>query len=298
MLPLDATRTEEAGETRYLGLFDGLNKSVTATIKRKGLALEAMPLIHDSLFAPLNCHTHSYRTDNEKNSFVVGRFIKFHQAGEVEDLYTKATLFKAQDGQAAIANRREFIYIFNPKTHWLAIEEQNGRLPNAGVVERALVKFLRPIAEEMFPDYTLQVNLISRKDELLSVLERATGFTKIEVDITFKNGPTQDQVLQDMAANSLHRLKLSATSERGAHMPRVPETIEGIVKNAAEFGTASITYLETNDKGQTTTARYESECNPETISMRARGDEDPMNFYARISGKIKQLAEKITKLQA
>lgn len=293
LLPLDHAKTGDAGEARYIELFKHFNDSVTKSIKQKRLVTDAKPLINDSFFAALNCEKHVHKQLKDKHNFVVGRFIKFHQAGEVEDLYTKATLFKAQEGQDAVANRKEFLYIFDPLSHWLGIEEQNGRLPNHRAVKSALEQYLQPIAEQYFPDYTLTVNLVSRDEELNAVLERAVGFTKIEVDITFKNGPTQDEVLQDMAANSLHRLKITASSDRGSHMPRVPETIEGIVKNAPQYGQASITYLEQNGKGGTNMARYESESNPQTVSARARGDEDPMSFYGRMVIKIKELARKI-----
>lgn len=293
LLPLDHSKTGDAGEARYIELFKRFNDSVTQSIKQKRLVADAKPLINDSFFAALNSELHIYQHLKNRHAFIVGRFIKFHQAGEVEDLYTKATLFKAQKGQDAVANRKEFLYIFDPHSHWLGIEEQNGRLPNHGAVRSALEQYLNPIVEQFFPDYTLTVNLVSRKDELNSVLDRAIGFTRIEVDITFKNGPTQDEVLQDMAANSLHRLKITASSDRGSHMPRVPETIEGIVRNASQYGQASITYLEQNDKGVTNLARYESESNPETISARARGDEDPMSFYGRMVIKIKELARRI-----
>lgn len=299
LLPLDHKKTGEAGEVRYLQLFEGLNKEVTRTIKARRLVTDAQALVNDSFFAALNCEQHSIKATagRKKSEFVIGRFIKFHQAGEVEDLYTKATLFKAQEGQSAIANRKEFIYIFDPQSHWLAIEEQSGRLPNHKAVEQALIHYLQPIAESLFPDYTLQANLVSRTDQLNEVLARAVGFTKIDVDITFKNGPTQDEVLLDMAKNSLHRLRVTATSERGSHMPKMPETIDGIVRNAAQYGSASITYLEQNDKGVVSTARYESDANPETISTRAKGNEDPIGFYGRICLKLKSLALKLGHIQ-
>ncbi|MDO8778001.1 MAG: DUF4747 family protein [Burkholderiaceae bacterium] len=300
LLPLDHEKTPDAGETRYLKLFDSLNKEVTKTIKNRRLVTDAKALVNDSFFAALNCEQHSNKLIGTKNKydFVVGRFIKFHQAGEVEDLYTKATLFKAQDGQSAIANRKEFIYVFDPETHWLAIEEQNGRLPNQKAVEKALSHYLQPVAEFLFPDYILTVNLVSRTDELNAVLERAVGFTKIDVDITFKNGPTQNEVLQDMARNSLHRLRVTATSERGSHMPKMPETIDGIVRNAAQYGSASITYLEQNDKGGVNVSRYESDSNPETITTRTKGNEDPLGFYGRICLKLKSMAKSLGHIPA
>jgi hypothetical protein len=293
LLPLDQSTTSEAGVARYLELFKHFNDAVTKTIKQKRLVADAKPLINESFFAALNCENHVFKQLKAKHSFVVGRFIKFHQAGEVEDLYTKATLFKAQEGQDAVANRKEFLYIFDPVSHWLGIEEQNGRLPSHSAVKGALEQYLQPIAEQFFPDYTLTVNLVSREEELNAVLERAVGFTKIEVDITFKNGPTQDEVLRDMAANSLHRLKVTASSDRGSHMPRLPETIEGIVKNAPQYGQASITFIEQNEKGGTSMARYESESNPLTVSARAKGDEDPMSFYGRMVVKLKDLAKRV-----
>lgn len=293
LLPLDHTKTGDAGESRYIELFKHFNNSVTKSIKQKRLVTDAKQLVNDSFFAALNCERHVHKQLKDQHTFVVGRFIKFHQAGEVEDLYTKATLFKAQKGQDAVANRKEFLYIFDPVSHWLGIEEQNGRLPNQRAVKSSLEQYFQPLAEQFFPDYTLTVNLVSRDEELISVLERAVGFTKIKIDITFKNGPTQNEVLQDMAANSLHRLKITASSDRGSHMPRVPETIEGFVKNAPQYGQASITYLEQNEKGGTNLARYESESNPQTVSARARGDEDPMSFYGRMVIKIKELARRI-----
>jgi hypothetical protein len=297
LLPLSPKSSSEAGKQRYLDLFNSFNEVVTTCIKERRLVAEAKPLINDSYFAALNCAKYSHievrKSERIKHEFIVGRFIKFHQAGEVEDLYTKATLFKAQTGQNAVANRKEFIYIFDPVSHWIAIEEQGGRLPNHKAVQNALEQYLRPVAEIIFPDYTLTINLVSRSDELNSVLERAVGFSKIEVDITYKNGPTQDEVLSDMAANRLHRLRLTASSSRGSHMPKVPETINGIVRNAAQYGEASITYLESTDSGGTRIARYESDANPETIAVHSKKNEDPISLYSRITLKIKDLAKRL-----
>lgn len=293
LLPLDHSQTGDAGEARYIELFSQFNESVTQSIRARRLVTDAKPLINDSFFAALNCEKHVFKQLKERHNFIVGRFIKFNQAGEVEDLYTKATLFKAQKGQDAVANRKEFLYLFDPVSHWIGIEEQGGRLPNHGAIKAALEQYLQPIADRHFPDYTLTVNLVSKREELNAVLERAVGFTKIEVDITFKNGPTQDEVLQDMAANSLHRLRISASSNRGSHMPRVPETIDGIVRNAPQYGQASITYIEQDEKGVTRQARYESESNPQTVSARATAQEDPMSFYGRMVVKMKELAKRV-----
>lgn len=297
LLPLDTKQTEHAGESRYLQLFDRLNAAVTDSIKSRRLVIDAKPLVNDSYFAALNCEKHTIKTRKEEFNFVVGRFIKFHQAGEVEDLYTKATLFKAQEGQDAIANRKEFLYLFDPLAHWIGIEEQAGRLPSDKSMRKALEHFLLPIVHKHFPDFTLTVNLVSRKDELLAVLERAVGFSKIEIDITYKNGPTQDEVLRDMAVNRLHRLRISASSDRGSHMPKIPETLEGFVKNAPEYGEAKITYLEQNERGGTSVERYESDFNPQTVESRKKADEDPLKFYLRVITKIRALARKTEHLE-
>ena len=97
LLPLDHEKTGDAGLSRYIELFKHFNDSVTKSIKQKRLVTDAKPLINDSFFAALNCENHVHKHLKEQHTFIVGRFIKFHQAGEVEDLYTKATLFKAQE---------------------------------------------------------------------------------------------------------------------------------------------------------------------------------------------------------
>lgn len=295
LLPLNDVETPEVGQEGYLKLFSLLNQEVTSTLKARALLSTAMSLVHDTFFAPLNSRESNSFPEPKgqgKKPFVIGQFIKFTKADFVEDLYTRKTLFQQTGEENAISGRREFSFIFNPETHWIAIENKNGRLPSPHILINALERFFGPIVGNSFPKYTLTVNLVSRRDELFSVLDRAKGFSRIEVELTFKNGPTGDQVLDDFAASRLHKLHLKATAARGGLMPKVPETIEGIVHNVPNYGSASIGFVEEVD-GKRVRSTYQSENSPETIVARASRKEEPENFYKRVNTKIVALAKKV-----
>ncbi|MEJ5991957.1 DUF4747 family protein [Ramlibacter sp. PS3R-8] len=294
LLPVDrAAESEEVGPDGYLQLFWHLNEQVKKVLAAKALMLTAFRLVQDSYFAPLPA-TPVTAVENGADGelFVLGAFIKFDKTSSVEDLYTRVTLFEQQEGQEGISGRREYPFIFNPRAHWLAVDTQSGRLPSIKNLEKALNHFLKGIADEHFPHHVLTINLVSKKDELVSVLERAVGFKKIEVDLTFKNGPTSDEVLDDFAENRLHRLHLRATTERGGVMPHVPQTIDGIVRNAAGYGRASITFVESVD-GKNVTTSFQTENAPETVGGRQQRNEDTTGFFRRMNSRLLELARKV-----
>lgn len=299
LLPLDSSTTEEVGVNGYIRLFQELNKSVVQVFKEKSLTKSGFRLINDTYFAPL----HTTIVEDEKPSkkskatenstkFVYGQFVKFHKTPTVEDLYTQEQLFTEAAGQAAISNRHDLFYIFNPESHLIAIENTKNRLPAIKTMVNALQKFFGPVAALHFSDYTFQVNLVSRADELSAILKRAKGYSNIKISLTFKNGPTQDEVLDDFAEKNLHKLTLSASAARGATMPDVPDSIKGMLLNAPTYGSAALSFTE-DINGKRVRSTFDTNDSPEVIHARANGKENSEGFYRRINKKIAELAKRI-----
>ena len=60
----------------------------------------------------------------------------------------------------------------------------------------------------------------------------------------------------------------------------------------------SLTSLCKNEKGNINITRYESESNPETITTRSKGNEDPLGFYGRICLRLKSMAKSLGHIPA
>ncbi len=299
LLPLDSSKTKEVGADGYIRLFEELNKSVVLGFKEKSLTTNGFRLINDTYFAPLHTKiveeeklSKKSKPDDKKKRFVYGQFVKFHKTSTVEDLYTKEQLFAEAAGQSAVSNRHELFYIFNPESHLIAIENTRNRLPAIKTTTNALLKFLGPIAALHFSEYTFTVNLVSRADDLSAILKRAKGYSSIKISLTFKNGPTQDEVLDDFAEKNLHKLTLSASAARGATMPEVPDSIKGMLLNAPTYGSAALSFTEDVD-GKRIRSVFDTDDSPEEIRARASGNEDSEGFYRRINKKIIELAKRI-----
>lgn len=299
LLPLDSSKTGEVGPDGYIRLFEELNKTVVKGFKEKSLTTNGIRLVNDTYFAPLHTKivsekklSKNSKVEGGNGKFVYGQFVKFHKTTTVEDLYTKEHLFEEAAGQSAVSNRHELFYIFNPESHLIAIENTKNRLPVTKTMINALHKFLGPVASMHFSNYTLTVNLVSRGDDLNAILERAIGYSNIKINLTFKNGPTQDEVLDDFSEKNLHKLTLTASAARGATMSKVPDTIKGILLNAPTYGSASMSFTEDID-GKRVRSNFDTNDSPEVITARATGNEDSEGFYRRINKKIIELARRI-----
>lgn len=285
--------TEEAGEARYLQLFNSLGLRQKKIISEKKILNDAFQLKNNGYFIPTFANQEVFEyflfRRKVKKNVIVGSFEKFNEASEVQEYYSKAVLFSKDEDQTAISNRFEFAFLFDPVAHWLAIEDTLGKLPGLVTMEKILNRYLSPIASKLFDDYSLQINLVSKQDTLQEVIATAVGFKRIHAELTFKNGPTANQVLNKMADDRLHKLDMTVSAAKDDVMPRVPDVMQGVLENTSLYGKSEITYID-GTGGKRRVAKFNSLENPEKISARRKMDEGIFDYLGRISKSLITLA--------
>lgn len=287
--------TEEAGEHRYLQLFDLFGKRQKKIIQEKKILDDAFKLKNSGYFIPTSAYKSVFEYPllrrKVKKNVVIGSFEKFNEAAEVQEYYSKAVLFTQAEDQTAISNRCEFLFLFDPVAHWIAIEDFQGKLPNLMAMEKILIKYLDPIANKLFDDYSLKVNLISKQDTLQEIMETAVGFKRIHAALTFKNGPTANQVLTRMSDDRLHKLDMTVSAARGDVMPKVPDVMKGVLENTSLYGKSEITYVE-DVGGKRRISKFNSAENPDRIISRRNDGEGILDYLKRVSKQLILLAKK------
>lgn len=279
----------EAGEDRYLKLFKGFEIYFKSAINKKRVLDKSYKLQNNAFFSL----THSDILEIEftqnriktKKNVAIGSFEKFNEASEVEELYSREILFKQELNQTAVSNRKLFNFIFDPISHWIAIEDLEGKLPSTNHLEKALFKFLNPIATLYFKDYSLNINLISKRNTLEEVLSSATGFKNIYAKISFKNGPQSHGILDEMALNRVQTLEVSASSAPKDSMNKMPHLVEEIVKNSSNYGESKIRYVKQED-GKDKIETYNSKNNPDKIFMKKQEGETLKEYLTRVLKKL------------
>ncbi len=279
----------EAGEDRYLKLFKGFGIYFKFVITKKRVFEKSYKLQNNAFFSLINSEISEIEFIQNrikiKKLVAIGSFEKFNEASEVEELYSREILFKQSLNQTAISNRKFFNFIFDPKSHWIAIEDSEGKLPSPQILQKALFKFLDPIAKLYFKDYSLEINLISKKDTLEQVLSNAIGFKRVYAKISFKNGPKSPGILDEMAINRVNSLEISALSAPKDSMKKMPRIVEEVVKNSSTYGETSIRYV-TQEDGRDKIDTYNSKNNPDKISMKKQEGETLKEYLIRVYKKL------------
>lgn len=285
---------DEAGKEKYLELFKKLGIYTNISIKNKKLPSKSQPLTNNAFFATTSSRLSEIKYTHQKKkvqkTVALGEFEKFNEAKEVEELYSKEILFQQKPNQTAVSNRTKFRFVFDPDFHWIAIENFKGKLPNTKILEKSLYKFLQPIASYITKDYTLEINLISKRDSLESVLSKATGFKKIYAKIYFKNGPAGQNLLKEMAAKRLHKLEATASAAPKDEMKGVPSFMEGLLENVNLYGEAKINYS-SDESGSRKFHKYSTKDNPELLPLRRTENESDEEYLARVAKQLQALAK-------
>ena len=280
LLPLDTSTTPEVGIEGYRRLFSLLHEASATAHKEKTLLQSAYSLPHETFFSPF--------TVVAGKKFTYGKWVKFHKAESVVDLYTNRSLFTAGKADTAVSSNYLFRFVFEYEAHRLAVEELGGKLPSAGTLLKALLYLLKPIADENFPAHVLTVNLVSETRMLEQALTEATGFRHVEVRVTFPNGELSNK-LKQLKSNNVHVLKAEASSEKEALMPKLPDFIEELVRASAEYGRSKFTYFkEKMGRKQT----FSTEAFPEKIYLRTKKNEQEMAFLERVVSKLREVLPK------
>lgn len=279
LLPLDTNRTHEVGVEGYKKLFYELEVVRKAAHESKTIVDYSYQLPHDTYFTAF--------TVFPRAKFAEGKWVKYQKAESVVDFYTNKNLFTAAEGDAPVSNTYLFRFLFDYEAHRLAIEELSGKLPSPRVLQKAIFKLLEPIAQVHFPNHTLTVNLVSEMKALEQALGEAVGFKRVDVSLTFPNGPELTKRLREMKENNVHVVKAEASSNKGALMPHLPEFILELVKASTDYGRSTFTYVK--DKVQKRQI-FSTEAHPEKIQLRQKKSEQDASFMDRIRRSLRSSA--------
>lgn len=281
LLPANSKKIREVGIAGYKKLFEGLNASTIQAFKKKNINAISFPLVNDTFFAP------SSNIVDDDHAY--GQFLKYDRSDSVDDLYSNKKLFQASPGTFPVANRFSFDYVFDYKTHRLAVAELSGRLPKPWICNDAFLFFLAPVAASLFPDYVLTVNIVSDPTELQSVLSSAEGFKSVSATLTFPNGHRLGRQLQELKDNNVHHLKVDASTEsKDSVMPNLPGFLKEIVEASTDYGKTSITYIK-KEGGRL--FRYITSKYPVKIQLRVKKGEQPAEMRRRVVQAVRSLRE-------
>lgn len=198
-------------------------------------------------------------------------------------------MFKQSPKQSAVSNIRDFNFVFDPYSHWIAIENTEGKLPHPKILEKALHKFLNTIAKFYFKDYELKINLISKKDKIEDILEKSIGYKRVYAKISFKNGPKSGDILDEMAAKRINTLEVNAASAKNDVMEDMPEFMNDIVRHSPTYGESRIRY-KSNRNGRDVVETYDSKSNPFKIIKRRKNNESLIEYLKRVLKELLKTA--------
>lgn len=279
LLPLDTATTPEVGPDGYRRLLVALKEGIESAQRLKTLEEQSYRLLHDTHLAPFTVH--------DGDGFAHGKWVKYQRAEAVVDLYTNESLYTAAAGVAAVSNNYYFRFIFDYATHRMAIEELGTKLPSPFTFMKALESTLRPVADANFPEHVLTVNLVSEPKALNDALAEATGFRKVEVKVTFPNGPELSARLRELKDNNVHVVKAEASSEKDALMPHLPDFILDLVRASTDYGQSKFTYVRDKFRGRSV---FSTEAYPEKVRLRQGKDEQELGFFRRVVAKMRAMA--------
>ncbi|WP_312272380.1 DUF4747 family protein [Pseudomonas sp.] len=281
LLPLDTSNINEIGANGYKQVFNELNNYIAGAKKQRNLHNLAYALLNEAFFAPFSINIY--------DEYSSGHWLKYHKSEAVEDFYSTKNLFVAKPNDVAVTNKSGFRYVFDYKTHRMAIEDKNGKLPAPSVCLKAFEYIFKDIAERNFPNHTLQINLVSDLQELEDVLSEASGFKNIDTALTFPNGHELSKQLKELKDNNVHSLKMQAsTQSKETMMPSLPGFLRDIVEAAADYGRTKITYFK-EEKGRLKRFIYSSEKYPKKINLREKDDEQGASFILRVLQKLREI---------
>lgn len=283
LLPLDTSTIEEVGVVGYKKLLQKLSDRFTEAVKEKRLLQEAYSLVNDTYFCPFVIHP--------RDKFAFGSFVKFHKAETVQDLYTREDLYISSGTATPVSNVYLFRFLFDFTNHLLIVEESRGRLPAPAKMEKALTRFLAPVTESFFHQHSLTVNVISEEKTLKKVLKDADGFSRIDVALTFPNGPdVAPNALEELRAKNIHKVEHSLSAAKQAHIPEPTSYMSALLKHVSRYGEATISYYKKVTKGSKDVfkrLRYSTKNNPKRIYVRQGVDEEDEEFLKRAFSKLK-----------
>jgi hypothetical protein len=281
LLPSNTKSTKEVGEEGYKKLFERLREATIQAFKKKNLKTISFELANEASFAP--------RSTIVMDDHAYGEWLRYHRSDSVEDLYSSEKLFEAAKGTFPITNRYTFEYVFDYKTHRMALSETAGRLPAPDICHSALEHIFEEVSKGLFPKHILKINLVSDSTKLEQVLAEAEGYKKVSTTLTFPNGHNLGKRLQELKDNNVHHLKVEASAgSKETAMPQLPGFLKELVEASVSYGKTYISYIaETGGK----ILHYASSKYPAKIRLRSRKNEQPAELRRRVINLVRGINE-------
>lgn len=273
----------EVGRAGYRKLFSGLN-----ALNRQHLREKTHPSFHYGLPADTYIGPKDF---NFPSGYVYGYFVRYTQADDITELRTGRTLYRVPKRGEGVMGVTDIPFVFDTDRHFLAIDGSS--LPKSEVFVDALMRFLSPVQESHFPDHELTVNLISKQNAIEKVFSTAVAYKVVDLQVSFPNGHSVDQLLQELKDSKTHQVAVRASGGAKGRMSKIPEFIKDLLRAASSHGRSRITYYIPQPgaiDGVTKKAVFDSQEAPLTFAARRSAhDSSDEEFFGRVAEKLDEL---------
>lgn len=270
----------EVGVAGYKKLFSDFRNATEEAKRSRKLPDFHQKIGRDDHFGPYEFHV--------GRGFVWGYFTRYTRTIKVDDLYTKRELYKEGKGKLGFSNLKEIRFLFDCRQHFFAIEEAGNALPKPADMVTVLKHYLQPFATAEFPKHELHIILMADKKSLDVVFEKAVAFSRIEVDLTFPNGPAEC-TLDDLKRARLQKLHILGSSGANGRISKdLPRFLIDVIKGSIMYGKAKLAYFVSSDDGREDRREiFSTELAPLTIEKRQSAKEDDKEFAQRCVEEIR-----------
>jgi hypothetical protein len=285
LLPNDQS-AGEVGVAGYKKLFAKFRDATTAARSSKALSAYHRRIGRDGFFGPMEFHV--------EKGYVWGHFVRYTKTDQVDDLYTRQRLYTGKAGRLGVSTVKEILFLFDCKQHYFAIEEAGNSIPKPTDLAPMLEQYLGPIAEENFPEHELHVMLVADRSSLDAVLQRAVAFSRIEIDLTFPNGPTEDTLEQLKVARMQKFTVVASPGKSGKISKNLPDFVVDLLKGAMTYGKTKLGFYVPDSAKPSELKRtsYSSESSPLTFEKRQSANESDDAFAQRCVDELREVVRK------
>ena len=238
-LPHNGKADHLIGEKGYKNIFLELKNAISRAHRARNILEISHKLRNDFYLSVLHIHI--------EDEFTHGTILKFDKPQALFDTLSGDPMQSIPDN--ASAHRYEFKYLFNHKTHVIAIQHISGRSPNTNSLINALTSIITPIVNSIFPDHYLKIEVLTSSEELNKVLNHAEKVRRAQVNFTITN---HDDYLADevkateaeMRTNGIAEIHHTEIGSDRGFMTSLSSRCIAYLKIAKKNGNATIRYID------------------------------------------------------